>query len=78
MNWRFSGKKKVTDQNSQIEHWKSFFILLTAILTLYIIIKDKKYKKRTPNQVENAGFAFTKEIKHVSENDIQPLKILVL
>ncbi|WP_407505406.1 helix-turn-helix domain-containing protein [Elizabethkingia miricola] len=66
-------EKKVTDQNSQIEHWKSFFILLTAILTLYIILKDKKaYKKRPPNHTENIGIAFTKEIKHVSENDILP------
>lgn len=63
----------MTDQNSQIEHWKSFFILLTAILTLYIILKDKKvYKKRPPNHTENIGIAFTKEIKHVSENDILP------
>ncbi|WP_260233990.1 helix-turn-helix domain-containing protein [Elizabethkingia miricola] len=66
-------EKKVTDQNSQIEHWKSFFILLTAILTLYIIIKDKKiYKKRPPNHTGNIGIVFTKEIKHVSENDILP------
>ncbi|MCL1667699.1 AraC family transcriptional regulator [Elizabethkingia ursingii] len=66
-------EKKVTDQNSQIEHWKSFFILLTAILTLYIIIKDKKiYKKRPPNHTETVEIAFTQEIKHISENDIQP------
>ncbi|MCT4327708.1 helix-turn-helix domain-containing protein [Elizabethkingia anophelis] len=66
-------EKKVTDQSNQIEHWKSFFILLTATLTLYIIIKDKKtHKKRSPNQSENARITFTKEIKHVSENDIQP------
>ncbi|CAM3551927.1 AraC family transcriptional regulator [Elizabethkingia occulta] len=66
-------EKKVTDQNSQIDHWKSFFILLTAILTLYIIIKDKKiYKKRSPNHTENVGIIFTKEVKHIPENDILP------
>jgi hypothetical protein len=48
MNWRFSEKKKVTDQSSQIEHWKSFYPANCYFNLIYYYKGQKYIRKELP------------------------------